>query len=106
MKKIKSRHIQKKIQNYAATCFQKKVWLALCQIPAGETRSYQEIALAIGKPKAFRAVANAIAKNPFLIEVPCHRVIRKDGQLGGYSGPGGTEMKKQLLEKETCLQGI
>ena len=92
--------IQEKINHYPATDFQKKVWLALCLIPAGQTRSYQEIAIAIGKNKATRAVANAIAKNPFLIEVPCHRVIRKDGQLGGYSGAGGAAMKKQLLAAE------
>ncbi len=69
------------------TVFQIKVWKALKDIPRGEVRTYSEIARQIGHPKSARAVANACAKNPYIPEVPCHRVVRTDGGLGGYSGP-------------------
>ncbi len=82
------------------TDFQIKVWIELTKIPKGEVRTYKEIAKAIGKPNSSRAVANACAKNPYPIAVPCHRVIRSDGLLGGYSGSGGINRKKELLEKE------
>ena len=81
-----------------ATAFQKKVWDALREIPAGETRSYSEVARAIGDPKAVRAVATACASNPVALAVPCHRVVRSDGQLAGYRW--GIERKKKLLERE------
>ena len=81
-----------------ATAFQKKVWDALRQIPRGETRSYTEIAREIGDPKAFRAVARACASNPVALAVPCHRVIRGDGDLAGYRW--GIERKKKLLAGE------
>ncbi|MFL2752577.1 MAG: methylated-DNA--[protein]-cysteine S-methyltransferase [Gammaproteobacteria bacterium] len=79
------------------TSFQKKVWKELTKIPYGETRSYKEIAIAIGHPQSARAIANACAKNPYAPIVPCHRVIRSDGNLGGYSAEGGTNKKKELL---------
>ncbi len=82
------------------TDFQKKVWKELKKIPKGETRTYKQIALNIGHPKASRAVANACGKNPYPIEIPCHRVIRSDGGLGGYSGVGGIKTKKKLLKME------
>ena len=82
------------------TEFQIKVWRELSKIPFGETRTYKEVAEAIGHPKSSRAVANACAKNPFPIEIPCHRVIRSEGGLGGYSGLGGVTKKKQLLINE------
>ncbi len=82
------------------TLFQKKVWNALCGIPKGQTTTYKELARSIGKPKAVRAVANAVGANPFLIRVPCHRVIRSDGRIGGYSGKGGVAAKRRLLLKE------
>ena len=82
------------------TEFQIKVWKELSKIPFGETITYKEVAEAIGHPKSSRAVANACAKNPFPIEIPCHRVIRSDGGLGGYSGLGGVTKKKQLLINE------
>jgi AraC family transcriptional regulator of adaptative response/methylated-DNA-[protein]-cysteine methyltransferase len=81
-----------------ATAFQWKVWRALQRIPLGETRAYAEVARAIGKPKAVRAVARACATNPVAIVVPCHRVVRTDGGLGGYRW--GMERKKQLLARE------
>jgi len=82
------------------TEFQIRVWNELKKIPKGETRTYKEIAELIGKPTAARAVANACGKNPYPITIPCHRVIRSDGGLGGYSGEGGVEKKKLLLRNE------
>ena len=82
------------------TPFQISVWEVLKTIPRGETRTYLEIAQQIGRPKAVRAVANAIGKNPYAPEIPCHRVVRTDGSLGGYSGPGGIETKIRLLREE------
>jgi AraC family transcriptional regulator of adaptative response/methylated-DNA-[protein]-cysteine methyltransferase len=81
-----------------ATAFQWKVWRALQRIPPGETRAYAEVARAIGKPKAVRAVARACATNPVAIVVPCHRVVRTDGGLGGYRW--GLDRKKRLLARE------
>ncbi|MFC5080551.1 Methylated-DNA--protein-cysteine methyltransferase [Vibrio thalassae] len=80
------------------TEFQKRVWRALCDIPFGESISYQELANRIGKPKAARAVGAANGKNPISVIVPCHRVIGKSGTLTGYAG--GIERKKKLLELE------
>ena len=85
------------------TFFQIKVWNFLKKIPKGKVKTYLEVAKAIGKPKAFRAVANAIGKNPFPIKIPCHRVIRSDGSLGGYSGKGGIKEKKRLLKLENVF---
>ncbi len=82
------------------TKFQRKVWKYLTKIPSGEVKTYAQVAKAIGKPLAVRAVANAIGKNPFPVSIPCHRVIRSDGSLGGYSGKGGVKMKRILLKKE------
>ena len=82
------------------TKFQKKVWNYLKSIPKGKVKTYKEVAIAINMPKAARAVANACAKNPYAPKVPCHRVVRTDGNLGGYSAPGGVKTKKKLLKKE------
>ena len=82
------------------TEFQIKVWKELSKIPKGEVRTYKQIAKSIGKPKSSRAVANACAKNQYPIVIPCHRVIRSDGTVGGYSGQGGVKLKKELLKKE------
>jgi AraC family transcriptional regulator, regulatory protein of adaptative response / methylated-DNA-[protein]-cysteine methyltransferase len=81
-----------------ATAFQKKVWQALREIPRGETRSYSDVAREIGDPQAVRAVARACASNPVALAVPCHRVVRSDGDLAGYRW--GIERKKKLLEGE------
>lgn len=78
--------------------FQQNVWKALQAIPYGETRSYAEIATAIGKPSACRAVANANGANQIAIVIPCHRVIQSDGGLGGYGG--GISRKQWLLDHE------
>ena len=82
----------------SGTEFQKKVWMELCNIPYGQTRSYKDIAKAIGNPKACRAVGNANNKNPLIIVVPCHRVIGTNGKLTGYGA--GLEMKEALLQLE------
>ena len=82
------------------TPFQQKVWAALRTIPSGEVRTYTEIAVQIGHPFSARAVANACGKNPYAPEVPCHRVIRSDGSIGGYSAQGGSEKKRAMLREE------
>ena len=84
-----------------ATAFQRRVWEALRRIPCGETRSYQEVARSLGKPKAARAVARACAANPLSVLVPCHRVVRADGSLGGYRW--GLQRKQALLAREKRL---
>lgn len=84
------------------TEFQKKVWQGLCKIPYGETRTYGEIATAIGNPKAARAVGMANNKNPIILAVPCHRVIGVNGKLVGYAG--GLDMKKELLKLESRVE--
>ena len=87
----------------AGTTFQQRVWQELRQIPYGETRSYEEVAVAIGYPKACRAIGQANNKNPLLIITPCHRVIHKNGDITGFGC--GTEVKQFLLdlEKHTVL---
>ena len=80
--------------------FQVKVWSYLRKIPRGSVKTYSQVAKDIGKPLAVRAVANAIGKNPYAPKIPCHRVIRSDGSLGGYSGKGGVKTKRFLLKKE------
>lgn len=85
------------------TEFQKKVWKELTKIPYGETRTYKEIAMSIGNPKASRAVGMANNKNPISIIVPCHRVIGSDGKLVGYGG--GLDMKRALLTLEKKYNG-
>lgn len=81
-----------------ATVFQQKVWSALRQIPAGETRSYSEIARNIGDPSATRAVARACASNPIAVVIPCHRVVRENGDMSGYRW--GVHRKEELLRRE------
>ncbi len=81
--------------------FTRKVYKATLSIPQGEVRTYQWIATRAGNPKAYRAVGSILAKNPFPLVIPCHRVIRKDGGIGGYSG--GISLKRRLLKKEHRL---
>ncbi|ATW27229.1 methylated-DNA--[protein]-cysteine S-methyltransferase [Candidatus Formimonas warabiya] len=80
--------------------FQRKVLEATGKIPYGETRSYQWVAQQAGSPRACRAVGGALGKNPVPILIPCHRVVGSDGSLCGFSGPGGLDQKKRLLELE------
>jgi methylated-DNA-[protein]-cysteine S-methyltransferase len=81
--------------NPNGTVFQKKVWNALCDIPYGETRSYKQVAEAVGNNKASRAIGMANNKNPIMIVIPCHRVIGSNGSLVGYAG--GLDIKEKLL---------
>ena len=82
------------------TNFQLAVWNEIAKITPGNTKTYSELANILGKPKSARAVANACGKNPYPGPIPCHRVIRSDGSLGGYSGAGGIETKRKLLLNE------
>lgn len=84
--------------DFRGTPFQKRVWSALAKIPYGQTRSYKEIAQAIGHPKAFRAVGNANSRNSIPLIIPCHRVVERNGGLGGFGH--GVKVKKQLLDFE------
>ena len=82
------------------TPFQRDVWRALTRIPRGEVRTYKQLAEMAGHPNAVRAVANAVGKNPMPPIIPCHRVVRSDGGIGGYSAPGGLRRKRALLAAE------
>ena len=88
------------LKSLLGTKFQLKVWKYLITIPKGSVKTYKQVAIAIKNPKAARAVANACAKNPYAPRIPCHRVIRSDGALGGYSGRGGIRQKLKLLRSE------
>jgi O-6-methylguanine DNA methyltransferase len=90
--------IAEKMKSYSL--FEQSVWKACARIPAGETRTYAWIATQIGKPGASRAVGTALGRNPFAPTIPCHRVVRSDGKMGGYSGRGGIKTKIKLLKKE------
>ena len=85
------------------TKFEQKVCNYLKTIPKGKVKTYKEVAKAIKSPKSARAVANACAKNPYAPKIPCHRVIRSDGSLGGYSGRGGIKKKLRLLRSEKVI---
>ena len=89
--------------NLKGTKFQLKVWNYLKTIRKGTVKTYKQVAIAINSPKSARAVANAVGKNPFAPKIPCHRVIRSDGSLGGYSGKGGVKTKKLLLKREGVI---
>ena len=85
------------------TKFQIKVWKFLIKIPKGKVKTYKQVAIGINRPKSARAVANACGKNPYPIVIPCHRVVKSDGSVGGYSGIGGIKKKKELLDQENRL---
>lgn len=91
---------QIRVQPRCGSHFQQLVWATARQIPAGETRSYAQLAQAMGHLGASRALANALGANPCLLFIPCHRVIRSDGRLGGFSAGSGTATKAQLLALE------
>ena len=88
------------MKSLLGTKLQLKVSKYLTTIPKGSVKTYKQVAIAIKNPKAARAVANACAKNPYAPKIPCHRVIRSDGGLGGYSGKGGIRQKLKLLRSE------
>ena len=99
---LKARAQEAEIMNELSklTPFERAVLHETAKIPKGQTRTYGEIAKALGKPDAARAVGNALAKNPQPLQIPCHRVVRSDGSSGGYSGRGGARRKRELLESE------
>ena len=89
--------------DFRGTKFEKKVWNYLITIKKGSIKTYKQVAIAINRPKSARAVANAVGKNPLAPKIPCHRVIKSDGSIGGYSGKGGVKTKKKLLKKEGII---
>jgi len=91
-----------KLEFTTGTEFDRKVWLALKEVPYGETRTYKWIAEKINHPNAFRAVGQALSRNPFPIILPCHRIIESDGSIGGYSP--GVDFKRRLLEIEYYMK--
>lgn len=95
---IKNEKVSELPLHISGTPFQMEVWKALLQIPAGKLSTYREIAEAVNNPKALRAVGSAVGSNPVSFIVPCHRVVRSDGRLGGYFWGAG--LKKRMLEKE------
>ena len=86
----------------APTVFERQVYAVIQRIPRGQTRSYAWVARQLRKPGAARAVGQALKRNPFAPYVPCHRVVKSDGSLGGYSARGGLQRKRQLLARERC----
>ena len=88
------------------TDFQRKVLSACAKIPRGQVLSYAELARRLNRPRAARAVGNALARNPIPVVIPCHRVIASNGQLGGYSAEQGLNMKRRLLELECASPSI
>jgi AraC family transcriptional regulator, regulatory protein of adaptative response / methylated-DNA-[protein]-cysteine methyltransferase len=99
LRHLRGKHLHPSLPlDIRATAFQRRVWTYLQSIPLGETKSYSEVAKAIGEPKACRAVARACATNPVAIAIPCHRVVREDGSMGGYRW--GLDRKKALLKME------
>ena len=103
MKKSYYENIKNRLKWYKVTPFQEKVLLATLEIPRGRTLSYKVLAEKIGHPKAFRAVGTALKKNPLPLIIPCHRVIRSDGDIGRYSN-GGTIKKRRLLINENAIK--
>ena len=93
----------KELEEYNLTDFQKKVLLATFKIPKGQTRSYKQIAHAIGHPKAYRAVGSVLKINPLAPKIPCHRVIKSSGEAGNFSGKGGPKGKIAMLRKEKAI---
>ncbi|MBU1996957.1 MAG: MGMT family protein [Candidatus Omnitrophica bacterium] len=101
-KKSKHGKVPENGANCNLTKFQWQVLEQTAKIPFGETRSYKWVAEQIGRPKAFRAVGQALRRNPYPIIIPCHRVIKEDGELGGYSG-GPSDKKEDLLFREQAI---
>jgi len=99
---MKESNLPKKLEQYKLTKFEKAVLMEVAKIPRGKVMSYKQIAQAIGRPNAYRAVGNALKKNPLPVLIPCHRVIRANGEIGGYAF-GGRSKKIKLLEREGSI---
>ena len=91
------------MEKKSLTLFEWKILAQTMKIPLGQTRSYRWVAQTIGRPKAVRAVGQALKKNPFPLIIPCHRVIKENGQSGGYSGVGGPKAKQSLILLEKTI---
>lgn len=100
MSDLNEMDIEAKLKALGFSNFEVNVLLEVYKIPLGETRTYSQIAKAIGHGNAARAVGSAVRKNPFAPVIPCHRVIRKDRKIGNYSGEGGKEQKRKMLKEE------
>jgi methylated-DNA-[protein]-cysteine S-methyltransferase len=94
----------RKLRESDLTDFQKRVLVATAKIPKGQTRTYKQIAAAVGHPNAYRAVGSALKRNPLAPMIPCHRVIKSSGDLGNYSGVGGRHGKMLMLKKEGAIR--
>ena len=103
---LKNKEMKSTSKELKGTKFQIKVWNYLKKIRKGTTQTYSDVAIGIKRPKAVRAVASAIGKNPYPLIIPCHRVIRSDGKLGGYSGKGGIKRKLNLLLGEKAFKNV
>jgi methylated-DNA-[protein]-cysteine S-methyltransferase len=95
--------VEAALRNAGVRGFMIDVLVELSRTRAGETLTYGELAARAGRPRAARAAGSACAKNPFAPQIPCHRVVKADGGLGNYSGPGGVETKRSLLDREAAL---
>ena len=100
---MKTDSITRKLEKYDLTAFQKRVLLQTYLIPKGETRTYKQIAQAAGRPKAYRAVGTALRLNPLAPKIPCHRVVRSNGDIGNYSAEGGKRKKLMMLRSEGAI---
>jgi len=92
-----------RLDDSAGTPFERGVWRACRRIPYGRQRTSRQLAHSARHPRAYRAVGSAMSRNPWPIVVPCHRVVRSDGGLGGYSAPGGLKLKRRLLDMEAAV---
>ncbi|MCL5239359.1 MAG: MGMT family protein [Candidatus Marsarchaeota archaeon] len=97
------RDARRLLNEYKLTDFQRQVLLATAKIPKGETRTYKQIAAAVHRPNAYRAVGSVMRMNPFAPTIPCHRVVKSDGSIGHYSGRGGSKAKENMLRREGAL---
>lgn len=102
-KGMKTETARRLLDKHKLTGFQKDVLLATLAIPKGEKRTYKEMAIAVNRPGAYRAVGTALRLNPFAQGIPCHRVVRSDGDIGNYSAAGGRKTKERLLRLEGAL---
>ncbi|MDE1873990.1 MAG: MGMT family protein [Candidatus Micrarchaeota archaeon] len=91
------------LERYNLTDFQKEVLVATAAIPKGKTRTYKQIAAAVHRPNAYRAVGSVMRINPLAPMIPCHRVVKSDGSVGNYSGKGGPKGKERMLRKEGAI---
>lgn len=95
--------MKKRLLAKGLTGFQAEVLIKVMSIPRGETRTYKQVAAMAGRPRAYRAVGTALKLNPFAPAIPCHRVVKSDGDTGNYSAPGGRRRKVQMLKDEGAI---